>query len=290
MITKQNRNYYLEVQGDNGQTIAIQPPLTMEFSLDRAAHGGANQASIRVYNLSKQHRNSIRRDQNDHDSFREITLQAGYGTQMPVVLKGNVFRAWSAREGSNYITNIDAMDFGFAFVNGFTDAAYPGGTDQKAVVTDMMKQLKNFNVTVGRVGSDYDGVKTARGNSHSGNTCDLLTEITGNTFYIENGVANVLGNTECTDDQVYLINAQTGLLGTPLLESTIVHVDILFEPYIKLMQRVQIESATESRFNGTYKVTGIHHRGIISEAVGGEAVTTLELLSGTYTGVAAGGI
>ena len=55
---------------------------------------------------------------------------------------------------------------------------------------------------------------------------------------------------------------------------------MIFEPRITVGQLVEIESSTASIFDGQFKVIGIHHAGIISGAVAGEARTTLNLFIG----------
>ena len=79
---------------------------------------------------------------------------------------------------------------------------------------------------------------------------------------------------------VLAINTKTGLLGTPILQGAFLTVETILEPRIKVGQLVEIESSYNTAFNGQYKVIGIRHIGVISEAVSGEAKTTLELLVG----------
>ncbi len=54
---------------------------------------------------------------------------------------------------------------------------------------------------------------------------------------------------------------------------------MIFEPRMFVNQLVALES-TESYFNGEYAVMGITHRGTISGAICGDAITTLSLWSG----------
>lgn len=288
-MNKLGRNYSLLVEaGNHIDAVTVQPPMTIEFDINRTYFSSANHFSIRVYNLSEKNRNKIRKDvitfQLAVEDFRQISLRAGYGSNMPEILKGNVVQCWTVREGNNFITQIDGFDSGFAFVNGVTSTQYPQGTTNKAIISDMMTSLKDHGVSVGSIG-DFPGT-IGRGNSYNGNTTDILRELTGGAFYIDNGTAHALKDNECTDDKIIIINNESGLLGTPILEEVIVHVNILFEPNIKLNQRVLLESSTGSRFNGIYKVTGIHHKATMSDAVAGEAVTELSLVNGTFNPVA----
>lgn len=287
-MDKRQRSYSLIVASEEALSpVTVRLPFTLEFDVNRTYFSSANKFSIRLYNLSEKTRNKLRKDAQSYDTFREIKLQAGYGLNLPVILKGNVTQAWSYREGVNFISQIEGFDAGFAFVNGVTNTQYPSDITQKAKIVDMVSQLKdNYKVEIGAIGNYDNETRTPRGNSYSGNTTDILRDLTGGGFFIDNGVVHCLRDDESTDDKILIINSQSGLLGTPLLEQTIVHVNILFEPIVKIGQRILLESTTETRFKGLYKVTGIHHRGTISEAICGDAVTTLSLVNGQFNPVA----
>lgn len=273
-MDKFGRNYILEVQTQNGSTLTITLPFTIEFDITRNTLTSANVCQIRIYNLSQKNRNQIRFNVSDYGNFRGITLRAGYGSNLPVVFSGNISQAWSVREGVNFITQIECYDGGFAFANAQTSVQYPAGTMQKDIIKNLAGSLPH--VSLGVIG-DYPGA-LSRANSYSGSTTDILREITGSGFFIDNGKANALGTNEYIDNGsgIALINSASGLLGTPVLEQTIVRFDMLFEPGLTVGQRIQLDSITEQNFNGFYKVTAVKHRGMISEAVCGDVITTGE--------------
>jgi hypothetical protein len=267
----------LQVQTQDGGVLTVEPPFTMEFDITRNILTSANVSSIRIYNLSKNNRNQIRKNVNDYGDLRQITFTAGYGTNLPVVFTGNISQAWSVREGVNVITQVESFDGGFAFTNGLTNEQFPSGTPQSTIIASLAGSLPG--VTLGAIGN-YPGV-TSRGNSYSGTTTDLLRELTGGGFFIDNGKVNCLGDSECLQGEIELINSASGLLGTPVREQTILNFDMLFEPRLVIGQKIQLQSITESNFNGFYKVISIKHRGMISEAVCGDAITSVGLFYGT---------
>ena len=110
-------------------------------------------------------------------------------------------------------------------------------------------------------------------------------------FFIDNGKSYILGNNEAIQGQVELIDSSTGLLGTPLRENNTVVFDMIFEPGIILGQYIELYSSTFTELNssnnsttdnvsGYYKITAIKHRGMISPAVCGDAITTVEFFLG----------
>ena len=52
---------------------------------------------------------------------------------------------------------------------------------------------------------------------------------------------------------------------------------MIFEPRLQIGQFVEIESKTETIYNGTYKVVGIEHTGMISDAQSGQCKTKVRL-------------
>lgn len=280
-MVKFGRNYSLKVQAQNGEIITVAPPFTIEFDITRNTLTSANICSIRVYNLSQKNRNQIRKDVTDFSDLRAIQLAAGYGTNLPVIFSGNITQAWSVREGNNFITQIESFDGGFAFATGQTNMTFPADTPQQTIVETLADSLPG--VTRGVIDT-FPGSIT-RGNSYSGNTTQILTELTGGGFFIDNSKVNCLGNNSCLEGQIQVINSESGLLGTPVREQTILNFDILFEPRLTVGQLLQLDSlegtARGANFNGFYKVISVKHRGMISAAVCGDAITSVGLFYGT---------
>lgn len=274
---KFGRNYQLEVQMQTGELLVIGLPFTIEFDITRKTLGDANVGQVRIYNLSPLHREQIRFNVYEYGSYRQIRLKAGYGTSLTTIFQGNMNVAWSVREGVNFITQIECYDGGYAYVNGVTNRSFPAGTPKNVEIATIMQDLPH--TTVGTIGPSYNGV-LSRTNVYSGNTANILSDITGGGFFIDNGVANALGTNEYVIqlDQTTLINSSTGLLGTPVLEQDTVRFDMLFEPTLNIGQKIKLESLGENSFNNEYKVTGVKHRGMISQSVAGSVITTGEFL------------
>jgi hypothetical protein len=109
----------------------------------------------------------------------------------------------------------------------------------------------------------------------------VIKKYTDENAYIDNNKIIVLENQDAIKGEVPLINDESGLLGVPRHEDALLSVDIILEPRIVIGQIIEIKSRIMSEFDGQYKVYGIKHEGIISDAVSGSATTTLEMLVGT---------
>lgn len=275
-MNKLGRKYELSVEIPGNKFLVIEPPFTVEFDITRNTLSSANTSKIRVYNQSEKNRSLMYKDRFDVDLRKQVIFRAGYGDNLPVVFSGNISQCFSVREGVNFITEIDSFDSGFAYVNGQTDTTFPPGTSQRDIFLAFIGGLPN--VQRGAVGSFPN--KLARGVSISGNTTELLRELSGGGFFIDNGKAYCLGDAECLQGEIEVITSASGLLGTPRREETYLTFDILFEPRLIIGQKILLNSITGANFNTFYKVVSLKHKGIISESVSGEAVTSVGVFFG----------
>jgi hypothetical protein len=280
---KLGRNYVLSIQSqfssDQNSTVEIHPPFTVEFDVFRNDFSAANISKIRIHNLSATTRAKIRKDQFDSNS-KQIILKAGYGNNLTEILNANIWQAFSVREGTEYVTEIDAYDAGGAYTNAKTNISFPAGTPQQSVIRTLMSSFSAYGVTLGAIGA-FPGT-IGRGNTYSGSTCNILDQITNGNWFIDNGRASALGNTEALFGTLNNIDSSMGLLGTPIRENQIFNFDMVFEPRIVIGQGITLTSSTGSGFNGTHKVVGIHHKGMISESVSGTAITSIRCTDGAY--------
>lgn len=275
--------------------IIIRPPFTMEFDITRSCLGGLNRANIRLYNLSPETRSLLLKDQWNLNLDRKIILQAGYGdsVNLPIVFAGNLVYCWSTRQGPDTITQIEAQDGGFAAVRGFVSLEFPGGTAQLDIIKSLSASLQKFGITPGAVGS-YTGT-TSRGSSYSGNPMSLLKELTGGGFFVDSLKSYCLQDQEVfapdwhpplrtSFKPVAVISSDTGMIGTPIAENSQFTFNTLFEPQLEIGRLVQVQSSSSSFINrngGFYKINFIHHQGVISDAVCGDATTTLQCWAST---------
>lgn len=280
-MDKFGRNYSLSVQTVSGNTLIVELPLTVEFDIWRDTLVSLNRASIRIYNLNANNRAEIRKNVTDLNDIRRVTLMAGYGTNLSIVFTGTIMRAWSAREGTIFVTQIIAQDGGFAYSQSQTNVTIPASSAGPVLTQTILKTIAGDlapSVTLGAIGNFP--VPILRGNTYSGPTMHLLDQLSGGGSFIDNGKINILGNYECLQGQLLVINSATGLLSTPILEGYILHFDLLFEPRVVPGQMIQLQSSTAENFNGTYKIISIGHKGTISESVCGDAVTSLGMFCG----------
>lgn len=278
-MNKFGRNYRLSVQLVDGDILTIAPPFTADFDIQRTQNSSANTAVFRIYNLSKIHRNQIRYNQYDPGTQRSIKFEAGYGDTLSTAHDGFIQLALSYREGTNFITEITGFDGGHAYQTADFSETIAASTTNPITKKELIRRLiaKLPNVSAGAIGN-YIGMYY-RPYSFNGSTIDALREETGKGFFIDNGKAHVLQNNEyLVSNNVPLINSSTGLIGTPMLQLNTLSFEMLFEPSLYVGQLIQLQSSTfqdseGTNLNGFYKINLLSHRGTISDAVCGEAIT-----------------
>jgi len=266
----------------------------MEFDVSRNNAGNANVGHFRIFGLNPTSRNNLRYDFYDWGLLSTMTLQAGYGRNLPTIFAGNIITSQSYREGVTFMTEIDAHDIGFAFINADFNQPYEAGTPYQQIMDDMINSLGVFGVKPGITNPDF---ATYQGNTklpvkktYSGKTIQLLTELTGNNFFIDNGKSYVLNINDVISGTLKVLDESAGIINSPRLEYNTVHLEMEFEPSILMSQLLTLNLTQNSslnsdqNLNGDYKVISIKHRGIISPTVCGDAITTLGLISSKYVG------
>lgn len=287
---KLGRVYQVFIQAIDGSMITVTQPVTIEFDITRNNLTSMNVCQIRLYNLAPERRNQLRFNGFNQGLYKTISLRAGYSTSggsttasnvastlntsLPAIFTGNISQASSVREGQDFITQIESFDGGFGFVNGDVNVSYPAGTPRQFVIEDLMSKIPN--VTFGAAGIFPDVLMKKE--TYTGNPCQILYEMTGGAFFIDHERAYALKSSDFAPKASgpIIINADTGLLNTPMLEQSTITFEMIFEPTLDVGGLIILESLTYPEANGSYILNSVKHRGTISGAVSGNLTTTAQ--------------
>ena len=275
-MAKYLRNYILSVDDQLGVKREIKMPYTMEFDITRNALASANTSSIRIHNLNEETRRALYKDKYTYNVYRNVELKAGYGDDIATCFRGNLQHCSSVRSGVDWITTMECFDGGFSLINGHMELTYPEGQSINGLVETICKSLPQVNK--GAQGN-IEG-KTSRRTSVSGNSSNLLKELAPGKFFIDLEKVYILGDNEYIKGPISVITSQSGLLGSPVREESLIKFDMLFEPRFLIGQGINLQSIGQQNFNGFYKIISIKHRGTMSLAVSGSATTTLGIWLG----------
>lgn len=277
-----------------GPELTIKPPFTLEFDVNRHSFASTNTATFKIYNLGETTRNKLRYDYYDLGQWRFCSLKVGYlGTSaLPItsiipgtlstVFQGTVKSAFSVRQGVDFITTIVAEDPGFAYCNSQSDGHFIAGTTAGVAMSKIISEDLD-GVGLGYISPSYNTspYQLLRTTAYSEPTFHLLDRLSGNGFFVDNGLAYAIPDSEFNETvDTFVVNSNSGLLGTPVINDQSISVDMLLEPRLSIGKRIFLESTTNTKFvtNRFYKVTGLHHRGVISGSVCGDATTTMTAL------------
>lgn len=269
---KLSLNWY-EKDGQPKQA-TVTNPITIDFDITKSTQSQCS-TRINIYNLDGETRENIYKDivlLRRNETIKWVTLEAGYGDRLTLVSWGYIQQCSSVRRGTDMITTIEVIDPDI--LTEYCGVTFKAGTTYKQAYDYLVAQLPNLRIGECGVLAGEFKVPTV----FNGNAYILLNQLTGRHTFVDNGVINTLGDNETlTDYGCYYIAADTGLLETPRRYDAILEITMLFEPTIKLGQLVEIQSSTQARFDGQYKVIGINHNCVISDAIAGNRITTLQL-------------
>lgn len=291
-MEKFNRVYSLKVEADNGvntsplrqefranKNVEITLPYSCEFEISRQNLSSAQTATFRVFGLGEAQRNAIQKDIFEFTQLRAIQFRAGYdspnGKFMPLVFNGTVKTAYSFRQGTIWITEIEAFDGGYQIANGNNVAiSQSAGFSSAQTITKLAKMLPNLSGQP--IVGDFP-TRTKRGEVLFGNIWDLIQMKSNGLAFIDNGQVKVLNYNEVIQGEIPVISSESGLLGSPKRTTSTLEFDMLFEPRLTLGQIVEMQSSTNKQYNRAWKVIGFEHRGMISPSIAGDCTTSVRL-------------
>ena len=291
-MLKFQRNYYakLERGSVDGYTylpeeeIIIQYPYTCEFEILLGIDKASNNAMFQFYNLPPDIQAKLWKDNGDNSRYVSIEFYAGYEDNMPLLFKGNfIFCNTQKPSGStDFITlaqaAIDARIWNDTYVN----YTFFKGTDLLNIVDTLLSE--NSTVFTGYITPKIPPL--SRNKTYLGQPLDLLQrEYSGYKIFIDaEERLNILDENEVIPGDIQVITAESGLLGSPRRADTLVELTTIFEPGLRPGQAIQVIDNLVPYMNQYYQILTLQHKGTISGAICGQAVTilTLNMLGGNF--------
>ncbi|QEO57556.1 baseplate hub protein [Francisella marina] len=251
------RSYDLYIQADN-QTFYFKDPLKIAFSCVKSINGGQNKLNIDIYNLSQSSRNAIKRTKAGKNIIK-IQLDAGYVDNKATIFKGNVLEAYSDKQGTEFITRIEAYEAEQENLSWSFTTNTVG--DTKTAVNYLIKQKvqKELDTNIDLV----DIPNNLRPIVMVGTTDDLIKQYIGedNHYFIDNDKVNILPKTKYKTQFIPDVNAENGLYAPPKNDDGFIVAKTLLNPAIQIGGAVNLESIFNPSINGVYKVETIQFTG-----------------------------
>ncbi len=276
IVGKFDRTYKLDIKTPTGIVLTISPPFSIKFNVKRDTLSSANKTKVTITNLGETTRNQIYKDRYSTTEYWQMTLQAGYNSELSTIFQGNIYEAYSVKQGTQWITTIDGYDGMHAIQNGFVNQTIAANSDGQTVVDASLTALPN--ISAGAITQAVKNTQILRGQVLFGSPLGIMQDTLGVVPYIDNEKLYILNETEALTGQVVKLDS-SDLLETPIRRETFIVVKALFQPRAAIKQIYEIDSI-EKKYNGQYAVQGIQHDVEISGATSGKAITTLQMFYG----------
>lgn len=270
---KWGRYYEIRIKTPEDELITIKPPISFVMEVSRDMRAAVNNASLTLYNLSPETRNRIYKDLYTFTLRWQMSIVAGYGaTELYEIFRGNIEEAYSLKQGTEWITTIKAYDGSYQIHNGFANETITKGVSMKDAIKRVIHTMPEM--LTGVIGSPANG-ESARGKVVVGNSYDIIQGFTDKQAFIDGETLYVMGEEEVIKGDAFILESDLNFT-TPKRRDTYLELDTIFCPEIRIGHVAEIRSL-EKRYDGQYKVYGIKHVVTFSEAVPGDAITTVSL-------------
>lgn len=272
---KFGRSYRLQITDENGETLIVTNPITIRFTVSRRMGSTLNELKAELYNLDENTRNFLFQEQWVTRN-KTVIMEGGYDT-LSTLFKGVLWGGTSYREGADIITAIECKSEIWELENTTIYETINAGQTVGDILRFIAGKYESFSV--GNIGNFNE--KLLRPVVLNGNAWGLFKQYSNQSGFIDNGKIYALRRNETIDGELITIDASTGILSSPQrLDIGNVQIQTLFEPRVVMGQWVELGAGVNKLYNGQYKVFGIQHTGIISEAINGDLRTIIDLYAG----------
>lgn len=239
------REYELKVLGD--EIVSIKN-LRVSFEIERTSIGVPNKAEIVVYNPGNRLISNIKRD-------NKIIFEAGYEWSKKSIFSGEIRNVFHSRQGVDKIVRIYAADGSKDYREATINKTFSENVTVKKVVDEI---ISGFSTVVkGQINGLDKPADKLRGQSLSGSSArilDKLAEDYGFSWSIQDGEIIVSEEQKVIDeDDIVLISARTGMLGTPTITEIGADVNSLLNNSLIPNRLFKIEAvSSELQYNGVF--------------------------------------
>lgn len=235
--------------------------LRMRFKIEKDSRPTPNKSEIIITNLSDDTRARLKdtRGTGPKALPMVVTLEAGYGTDLHVLFKGNPRTIAHVRADADWETHLQCGDSEHAITTAQSRFTYESGVKVWTVVDRLITDLGigrgNFDTFDRGIFNDFRTNPKgdfARGYSCAGSTAKELTKILGAYGFkwsAQNGLFTItLASDISTSAEAYLLNSQTGLIGSPEYgeydpkRGNYLKVKTLLLPGLDIGRRIQLDA------------------------------------------------
>lgn len=244
------------VIGSSTESIVIDGGLTISFDLTKTITSEPNEATISIVNLNQSTRNLI-----TDKKYNRILLNAGYGDDMRTLFVGYIDEVENRKESTDITTTMTCSDGSKDYREARTAVTVKKGQSDKEIVKEVLKDMPNTETGI----QEYKkATKLPRGKTLVGNSRDILKTVAKNqdaNWSIQDNKLLILPKTSAlANNEGFLIQEGTGMLGSPQKTSDGLEVRCLLNNVMRVGQLCRVESRIKE-MSGDFKIVKIQMKG-----------------------------
>lgn len=187
-------------------------PLHISFDIEKGNKESCNTATVKFWNLSPESIAVIKQKN------AVMELCAGYGGNMPLILSGDISTSVTVPDNADRMTIIEVVDGLAAVRDSYMSVSYEKGIAGIRVMQGISDSM-GLSSVISEDASELLSQKIfSNGYSFVGqskNSLQKLCDTCGCTWSIQNGILQVVKKGEAVSQNVYVLNARSGLLDIP---------------------------------------------------------------------------
>jgi hypothetical protein len=265
------------VFGTKGQGLEVSD-LRIKFTVVKTVHHTPNAGKIEIYNLSQAHESEIKGE------FDEVLLNVGYQGATREILRGNIRRSRSYRDGNDRVLEIICGDGDTDYRSTFVNVSLASGTTHQDLIDHIVTQFDS--TTLGHV--VVNTARRIRGAVFSGMARHFLSDIARDSdahWSIQDGQLHIVPVDSTLPTEAEVLRSDTGLLNAPEVTDKGITTECLLNPNVaangkiwldnndvKELFRTRIQAKPGARKNkstvparldpdGIYKILKVEHKG-----------------------------
>lgn len=207
----------------------------ISFTVDQTLRGPPNTANIQIYNLNEGTSGQIKKE------FDDVILDCGYKDNPRIIFRGDSKFVNTYRDGTNWITEIQAADGDKAYTESHVGTTLMPGHTPLDVVDEVLRQMPG--VRKGYI--ELPSNPYVRAKVLSGPARRILEQVSRDNaaaWSITNGTLNIVRADSVLPNQAVLVNSLTGMLGAPELTAKGVKVKMELNPMVLPNGVIQIDN------------------------------------------------
>lgn len=270
MARQYNRAYDLTIIPTEGDSKIIRS-LRVSFEITKSVLSFPNLAKISIFNPNSDTLSLLQK------KYTKVLFNAGYVGDLRLIFKGEIRNVFQSKVGVDRIITVYAGDGEQDWQNATFNKTFSENVSISSAIEEVLKTFKE--VTIGTINGLPQVADKLRGQTLSGSSKDILDNFAdeyGFTWSIQDGEVVIVPVEEpLQGDEAVLVNAATGMLGSPTVTEIGADITTLLNPRMLPNRAFKIESVNadiqlgnlffrsipRTNAEGTYKIQEVTFRG-----------------------------